>query len=528
MKKKIILAALIATLGASLSGCGKKEVQTGSAINTPVGQYPVECEDTLTYWVGYNGLASQGLTNFSELPFAKMLKEKTGINVEYIHPVAGQENEQLNIMLASGEYYDIIERDFYNFSGGPEKAINDGYIMKLNDLISSYAPNLKAYLEANPEIDKMVKTDENSYYCFPFIRGDAMLNTYQGPVLRSDLLEKAGLEVPETIDEWEAVLRAFKEQGVKKPFSVAFSNWNKSAVFMGAYNIRKGLFVEDGVVKYGEYEASYKDFLTKMNKWYQEGLIDSDIASVDQRTVESKIISGDIAATVANTMSGLGTYVKPGRANNPEYNLVAAPYPVINKGDKCNFAQRTLAYSSFGSPAISTQCKNPELAARLLDFGYSEDGILAFNFGIEGESFTMVDGYPTYTDIIMNNPDGLAPGEARSLYGYPTGSGPLIQDKRYMEQMAITPEQKESLVIWADTNAESYLIPTITHTAEETDEIASIQNDISTYVNEMYYKFIVGVEPIENFDNYIKELDNLGMKKLLEIKQKGYERYENR
>ena len=329
--KKIIIALFLAITAVSLSACGGGVDQTGSAIKTPVGEYPVECDDTLTYWVGYSGLAAQGINNFKELPFFQWMKEETGINVEYIHPVVGQENEQLNIMLASGELYDIIERDFYNFQGGPEGAIKDGYIIRLNDVIDKYAPNLKKFLKDNPEIDKMVKTDEGSYYCFPFIRGDKLLNTYQGPVIRSDLLAKAGLEIPETVDEWETVLRAFKDMGVKKPFSVAFSNWNKSAIFMGAYNIRKGWFVEDGKVKYGEYEDSYKDFLTKMNQWYNEGLLDSDIASVDQKTVDSKMISGDIGATVANTMSGLGTYVSPGRANNPEYNLVAAPYPVLKK-----------------------------------------------------------------------------------------------------------------------------------------------------------------------------------------------------
>lgn len=526
--KRIILALVIIITTITAAGCGGNKIQQESSIKTPVGQYPVECDDTLTYWVGYTGLASQGVNNFSELPFFKWLKEDTGINVQYIHPVVGQENEQLNIMLASGEYYDIIERDFYNFQGGPEGAIKNGYIIRLNDVIDKYAPNLKAYLKKHPEIDKMVKTDEGSYYCFPFIRGDKLLNTYQGPVIREDLLKKTGLDVPETVDEWETMLRAFKDMGVKKPFSVAFSNWNKSAIFMGAYNIRKGFFVEDGVVKYGEYEDSYKDFLTRMNKWYNEGLLDSDIASVDQKTIDSKMVSGDIAATVANTMSGLGTYVSPGRQNNPEYNLIPAPYPVLKKGDKCNFSQMTLAYSSFGSPAITTQCKNVELAARLLDYGYSEEGQRMMNFGREGESYNMVDGYPRYAERIMNNQDGLSPSEAKNYFTYPTGSGPYIQDRRVMEQMAITDEQKRSLEIWADTNAEKYLLPPITHTLEETDEITSIQNDIDTYVNEMYYKFMVGVEPLDNFDKYQKQLEALGIKKLLEVKQNAYERYINR
>ena len=74
----------------------------------------------------------------------------------------GQEKEQFNLLLSSGDLPDIISYNWYEFPGGPQKAINDGYILKLNGLIEDYAPNLKRTLEENPEVDKSVKTDEES------------------------------------------------------------------------------------------------------------------------------------------------------------------------------------------------------------------------------------------------------------------------------------------------------------------------------------------------------------------------------
>ena len=116
----------------------------------------------------------------------------------------------------------MIEYNFLSdFPGGPEKAIGDGYILKLNDLIDQHAPNLKKFLQENPDIDKMVKTDNGSYYAFPFIRGDEYLRVFQGPIIRKDWLDELGLPVPETIDDWTAMLRAFKEKkGAAAPFSV--------------------------------------------------------------------------------------------------------------------------------------------------------------------------------------------------------------------------------------------------------------------------------------------------------------------
>ena len=107
------------------------------------------------------------------MPFFKELMKKTGVTIEFIHPSQGQESESLNLLLASGYLPDLIENNWYGFTGGPEKALSDGYILPLNDVFKQYSPNLNKYLSDNPEIDKMVKTDAGKYYVYPFIRGDA-------------------------------------------------------------------------------------------------------------------------------------------------------------------------------------------------------------------------------------------------------------------------------------------------------------------------------------------------------------------
>ena len=95
--------------------------------------------------------------------------------MEYIHPNDQQTVEQFNLMIASDELPDVIEYDWTgrsagSYPGGPEKAIQDGVILELNDLIDQYAPNLKKKLDADPALDQMVKTDSGKYYVFPMIR----------------------------------------------------------------------------------------------------------------------------------------------------------------------------------------------------------------------------------------------------------------------------------------------------------------------------------------------------------------------
>ena len=99
-----------------------------------------------------------------------------------------------------------------NYPGGPEKAIKDGVIIPLNDIFKEYCPNITKYLAENPDIDKMIKTDDGNYFAFPFIRGEDKLCYTVGGFVRQDWLEELGMEVPATVDEWHDVLTAFKKK----------------------------------------------------------------------------------------------------------------------------------------------------------------------------------------------------------------------------------------------------------------------------------------------------------------------------
>ena len=70
---------------------------------------------------------------------------------------------------------------------------------------------------------------------------------------------------------------------------------------------------------------------------------------------------------------------------------------------------------------------------------------MLFNFGVEGVSYEMKDGYPTYTDEVMKNPDGLSITQALSKYNLASYSGPFVQDRRYVEQYSALPQQKRPL-----------------------------------------------------------------------------------
>ncbi|QAY67031.1 extracellular solute-binding protein [Paenibacillus protaetiae] len=550
MRKKLTSGLVIALLGSMLVACssgggnnnsntGDKNTGTGGnaeATNSAGAEattYPIKTDKTLSYWAELTGNLVGVKPSFEEVPFFQQWQKNTGVPLKFISPPSGEAKEALNVMLASGELPDMIEYNFLSFPGGPEKAIKDGYILKLNDLIDKYAPNLKKYLQEHPDIDKMVKTDNGSYYTFPFIRGDQYLQIFQGPIVRKDWLDELGLPVPETIDDWTNMLRAFKEKkGAAAPLSFnskpRFFNDSGNGVFMGAFGVTRGFYQEDGQVKFGPAEPGFKQYLQLFHDWYAEGLIDKNAATADSKAVDSNVASGATGAMIGNAGGGIGKWQPLVEAKDPKALLVAAPYPVLNKGEKPKFGQRTDAYSSEGTVAVTAKSKNAELAVKMLDYGYSDEGHMFFNFGTEGVSYNMVNGYPTYTDLLMKNPDKLAPAQAISMYARGSYNGPFVQDKRYAEQFFALQTQRDAIGVWANTDAEKYNLPPITPTPEESTEYATIMNDINTLVDEMTIKIILGDEPVDSFDSYVQKMKSLKLDRAIEIETAALQRYNSR
>jgi putative aldouronate transport system substrate-binding protein len=397
-------------------------------------------------------------------------------------------------------------------------------------VFEKYCPNLMKYLAEHPEVDKMIRTDEGSYYVFPFLRGDRVLQTSVGPIVRADWLKDFGMEPPVTLDDWYTYLtKAKEEKGATAPYT--HIDWLLNELpFAYAYGLRLDFFLDEvGKVQYGPYTPQYKDFLALMNKWYTEKLIDPDIATMTQTDILSaKVTNGSAAALHGYAGSSIGTYMNVMKDTDPNYSLIGTMYPVLNAGDAPKMGHVENAYTGTAAAAITTSCQNVEAAARLLDYMYSEEGMMYYNFGVEGVSYTMVDGQPVYTDLILKNPEGRSVAEAMSANIRGSYNGPGVQDVRYIWQFLQLPQQVDAYKNWAKTDADKYLLPPISATPEESTELAAIMSEVDAYFKEMYYKFMFGTESLDNFDTYMENLKALGIERALEIKEAGLARYNAR
>ncbi len=558
MKKFLAILLSLVMVLAFMAGCGQNNntpaPSTADTAQTATAQataettadesgkltelsLPLTTDDiTLTLWAGLSDRAAASIKNYSEMLAFQELQKRTGVKIDFIHPAVGQEKEQFSLLLASGDLPDIIHYNWGSrYPGGPQKAIDDGAIIKLNDLIENYSPNFSKILAEDVDVAKNSVTDDGTLYMYPLLRIDAGSRVSGGLQVRKDWLDKVNLPIPTTIDEWYTVLTAFKNtdfngngKADEIPFiSTPIANINGLQRLIGSWGIGYTFYNDNGTVKYGPAQPEYKDFLQTMQKWYAEGLIDPDFLTTDRSSHDAKVTSGVAGSFYGLLNSYMGTYTKVMAETDPNFKLVQAPYPKAPDGKMYNFKNDENSPVADEGMVITTANKHPELSAQLLDYFYSEDGRVLLNLGIEGVTYTFENGQYKYTELITKNPDGLSLDRAAAKY-IPVGtSARLYQDLRYWEQMMTYDNQKEAMGILAEASVEKTL-PPITPTSEESIELASIQNELTTYVDEMFAKFILGQEDISKYDDYIKTLESLNLARALEIQQEALKRYEQR
>lgn len=541
MKKfRIIPFVLAAALMLSVfSGCtGSKptsssQVQSTGASSTQSSAaqgegitFPLEEKVTLTYWIPLSVNAASVMDDYNGSVVYQKLEELTNVHIEFIHPANGSEGEQFNLMLASSKYPDLISNANANYKGGSSKGVSDGVYLQLNDLIDQYAPNYKALRESNPEIAReTIGADGVISVVWPIAKMENPC--WQGPVLRKDWLDETGLPVPETIDEWEAVLRAMKENHPDgTPLMVALSgkdvcNFKSSGTdahgcFVGAYNVGPYFYVDNGTVKYGPMEQGFKEYLTTMNRWYEEGLIDKDFPTRDNAATDSMFAAGEAGAIVRSIDTADALLKSQG------VEWVAAPYPTLNKGETAQYRAKDWSTTS-GEVAISTQCENPEIAVAWLDFAYSKVGEMLFNFGIEGETYTMENGEPVFTDVMLNNPD-MAPEAA--LFKYKMDKGAFLRWGAYSNPTSLqNTEVMDAKISWTENTGDALILPPISLSTEESTEAAKILSAADVYRQEMVLKFIMGIEPLDKFDDYVEQLKSMDIESAIALYQAAYDRF---
>jgi putative aldouronate transport system substrate-binding protein len=147
------------------------------------------------------------------------------------------------------------------------------------------------------------------------------------------------------------------------------------------------------------------------------------------------------------------------------------------------------------------------------------------NYGIEGNTYNKVNGVPTFTDEITKNPNGLTMVQA--IYKYLLHDGPM----NYHWERELSGYSKDELAagdVWGQSD-NTYGMPTaLTLTADEGSRSAQIMSEIDTFVMEKNVKFIIGLEPLDKYDDFVNKIKSMKIDEVIKIQQAALDRYKAR
>lgn len=502
--------------------------------------------ESFTYWVSLDNSVAQTQKSFNDLLMFKEMEKATGTKVNFIHPAQGTTGtESFQILMASGDYPDMMEYSWKKYTGGPDQAIADGVIISLNDYLEDYAPNYYNYMEgeAAKENGYLYKasgiSDAGNYYGFKNLN-IGRYKGFEGLYVRKDLIDKWGLDIPETIDDWEKIFETAKKNGIKYPLTGRLNIMGSDVEnsFNNAWKVGTGFYVDNGKVKYGPFEKAFKDYLKTMRDWVEKGYVDIDYVTNDNTIVHGQITNGTSIASYGYVGGDLGKILPAMAERDPEFDLVACPFPVMKKGDKPIF-QAIQADASDPCIAISKQCGETnedryKEAIKWCDYLYSDEGIVLKSFGVEGETFTIekdengVEHY-IYTDKITDYEKIGATNIGAALYHYflPANHPGFNQHPDYFRGFYSYEQQKNAIEEWNKyvDIAQKNVFPEVSYTGEEAERKANIESAAKLDLQATVSNIILGKTPLEEFDAAIKKAKKAGYDELIKINQAAYDRF---
>lgn len=121
-------------------------------------------EDTLelSYWIPIEHEPANLVSSYADMESYQWIQDNLGVSIDWNQCSVEAKSDQFNLMVAGGDYCDLIDGVFELYSGGDDAAIEDDVILSLDDCIYDYMPFYTSYF-VNDDLRKAVLTDAGHY-----------------------------------------------------------------------------------------------------------------------------------------------------------------------------------------------------------------------------------------------------------------------------------------------------------------------------------------------------------------------------
>lgn len=534
--KQIMALALAVSVVGGLSGCGKEAGEvlgpTGVDENGNVTQITFPLEETATLSFITNA-SSNSTQNPNERIIFQRLEEETNVHIDWTCFVEDQFPDKKNLAMAQVK---SLPDGLFNAGMSDYDLLRyakQGVIVPLEDLIDNYMPNLKKVFDENPEYRAMCTTPDGHIYGLPWIEQlgadkEAIQTIGDMPFINKKWLDELGLEVPKTTEELVEVLKAFKEKdpagdGQTIPMSFIINGGNEDLGFLiGAFGEGYGdvpghiAVTNEKKVVYTTVQKGYKEALVWLHELQKMGVMDPEAFTQDWGTYVAKGKAGRYGLFFswdsANIAADMKDYIPLPALAGPD-GMVSVPR---QSGSSTSGFDR-------GRCVLTSNCKNPALAAAWLDRMYEPVQSAQNNWGTYGEEgrfniFEMTqEGMLKHMDL-----GSESPVEVRQNQNV---GGPLAIMDSYYDVYVTCPDDAQYRLDWIkdiyvkDMILE-YTYPNVFMSQEDTELATQYATDIDKYAEQMKAEWILNGGIEEGWEEYLTKMEGYGLSKYLEIKQK--------
>jgi ABC-type glycerol-3-phosphate transport system substrate-binding protein len=458
----------------------------------------------------------------SERPslFEKEILDRFNMRFEYEDIPGDQLVQKVNLLFASGEYFDYIDV----INGGPRLSDYnnwgiDGHMIAMDEYIDQ-VPNFRA-LWTDDEWDYVMEdatAPDGHLYGLP--TKNPRLSS-QSWIYKKSAFDKWGIDFPGTTDELYRVLTQIKQND---PQFVGLPNrwgmWNVLGGLARTFHTSPGFFRDWDVgtdqIVYGPTTDKFRDMVAYASKLYQEGLIDPEFATASNQQWTERYAQG--RAYLQYSYATRAAWAEGVEKSGVDWDWTKTyvnAYP-----DMPAVVPTEKPYWAWG-PAITVEADEAKVDRLLeyLDWAATDEGELFHIYGVEGETFEYEDGEPVYMDHIYDaeeNPDGT--------YMHEYGLGYLLRRPAHPIEAELSEYLRNGLDS-GDFRTHKFIVWDTTE--EEHRQLADLEVVIEQVRDEWVMAFVTGERDATSnaeWQAFYNELEKAGIEKATEIRQTVFQR----
>lgn len=485
------------------------------------------------------------VTDYEDNAFTKFLEEKTNVHLKMTLVPEKDWNTKLNLLLATNQDLpDII-------IGGVGNSLlvkygSQGVFQPLNGLIEKHSSEFVEVIKKVDGLTNLITAPDGNIYSLPKISECYNCTMPSKLWMSKTFLDNAGMSIPTTTDEFYNVLKAFKTQDPNKngktdeiPLAGATTGWQLpvEGYLMNPFilddvpnpNAANRFILVDGKIQAAYTQPEWRDGLRYMKKLADEKLLDPISFTQDQSQLK-QLFENETQLVGAVTGGGYGAYSNPNNTRKNDY--VSVP-PLKGPGG----IQQTMwdPYNSVtsGMFMLTNACQGEcaDIAMKWVDQFYDVQVTARGRLGVPGTDWKEADGKQLG---IYGQP---AKFQAILVWGSNQNShwnftNPGYWPKEWADG-AIRDESNpyEMSYYLGNATADNYepykkqVVPPLFLTAEESEEYVGLDTAIRGFVNENIARFALGHRDLDKeWDSYLKELNGMGLERMLTIANQAYER----